>query len=367
MLELARNRVYSFEEEYQKVIDKLTKSEVNIQGAVELRSKFLANQEKISILQNYLFRNRVNILEKHLELIQLNLMINKFELEGSYEELQLHQLIAGTHQTNFLEVENIMRGGANQLIHRLQASILLRQDLVIESKLLLNRLDHLRADHENSRATQQDNQSKLLNQLSDDFTTYNQKSSLLLRKLVEDSLILRHNSRLAADILGKRFLQNDVRENTLNDSLTQLQVGSDMELYNIENELKRDSDINLQLKRAEIMRREGVLESLLTKNSRMKLESKERNDRYLALRKSADFNYNNLQGRRREELMRWKMSLEQLRMNLQTAESVILNPQSSYTNLSMECSNDRENPSRSRNEDASTIRIGKCVEKSIKS
>lgn len=330
MLDLARGRVHAFEEEYQKTLEKLTLSEVEMKCAVDLRSRYIINQEKTSALQTKLYQNRVNILEKRFEILRLNLLVDKYILDGSYEELQLQQLIAGTHHRNFENLENVMRAGADQLIHRLQSSVILRQNLLAESKLLLSRLDHLRLEHENSCASIRDRQVILLNQLVNDFTHYTQKSSSLLRKVIEDSLILRHNSRLAAEILAKRRKLGDTKGANLDKLLKQLQIHFENQIQSAEDDYNKECDLKLQLKRIEIMRREGILETVLSQSTNLKLESTEKSDKYLALKRSIDFHYNNLQIRRKNELIRWKMELEKLKHHLLTAESIILNPEASY-------------------------------------
>jgi hypothetical protein len=330
MLTLARQRVSGFEEEYRNVIEKLALGEVNIQGAIDLRSRFLINQEKTALLETELFHKHVEILEHRLELIQLNLTIDKYTSDGCYEELQLQQLISGTQQANGRNLDTIMRGGSNQLIARLQSSILLRQDLVAESKLLLSRLEQLVKDHRCACDSKQSTLTNLLTQLGHDLNKNNQKSALILRKVVEESLVLRHNSRLAADLLSKRRLQVETQEADLTSSLNQIHSHFEVELRGVEESYQRELEIKLQHKRSEVMRLEGALENLLTRSTNLKLNTKETFDIYTNRKKTIDSNYDILQRRRREELVNWNTELEHLKKTLLTAESIVLNPMQTY-------------------------------------
>lgn len=330
MLTLSRQRVSGFEEEYRNVIEKVAQGEDSIQGAVDLRSRFLANQEKIALLETELFHKHVEVLEHRLELIQLNLNIDKYALDGCYEELQLQQLISGTQQTNGRNLDTIMRGGSNQLTARLQASILLRQDLVGESKLLLSRLEQVVRDHRCACDCKQSTLTNLLTQLRDDFRKNNEKSALLLRKVVEESLVLRHNSRLAADLLSKRRLQGEIRETDISSSRNQLQSHLVVELRSVEESYQRELEIKLQHKRSEVTKLENDLEKIVTRNTNLKLKSKETFDKYVNSKKATDYKFDILQRRRREELVNWNTELENLKKTLLTAESIVLNPLKTY-------------------------------------
>jgi hypothetical protein len=333
MLALARQRVSSFEEEYQNFVEKLAQSEVNIQGAIDLRSRFIFNQEQTSLLETELFKKHVEVLEHHLELVQLNLIVDKYTMDGCYEELQLQQLISGTQQKNGRNLDTIMRGGSNQLIGHLQSSILLRQDLVAQSKLLASRLEALVKDHRAACDLKQSTLTNILAQLGHDLTNNNQKSALLLRKVIEESLVLRHNSRLAADMLSKRRFQEEARELEITSSLNQLQNYLEAELRNVEDSYQKELEIKLQHKRSEVMRLENVLENLLTRNTKMKLNSKETFDNYVNTKKSIDCNHEILQIRRREELVNWHAELEHLKKSILAAESIVLNPMKTYDHI----------------------------------
>jgi hypothetical protein len=328
MLALARNRVLGFESEYQNVVNKLSQNEINIQGAIDLRSKFIGNQEKTAILEAELFKRRVEVLEHRLELVQLNLTIDKYTLDSCYEDLQLQQLVSATQQITGRE--NIMRGGANQLIQQLQASILSRQDLMSESKSLLSRLEQLIRDHKSCCEMNEAAQTQLLTQLADNLANNYQKSVMILRKVIEDSLVLRHNARLAADLLATRHIKEERRESDIISSLTQFQHHYEKELNNVEDNYKKEFDIKLQLKRSEVMRLESVLENLLTTITDLKLRSKDTFDKYGNTKKGIDYNYDLLQIRRREELVKRKAELDGLKNALQTAESIVLNPVKTY-------------------------------------
>jgi hypothetical protein len=327
---LARNRVLGFESEYEVVVNKLNRNEINIQGAVDLRSKFIVNQEKTAILEAELFKRRVEILEQRLELVHLNLTVDKYILDGCYEDLQLQQLVSSSQQIKGRETENIMRSGANQLIQRLQASILTRQDLMSTSKLLLSLLEQLIRDYKTGCELSQTTHTQLLTQLTNNLTNNYKKSTMILRKVIEDSLILRHNARLAADLLAKRRLDEERRESDILSSLTQFQLHCEKELSAVEDNYKKDFEIKLQLKRNEVMRLENILENLLTESTDLKLKSKDSIDKYGNLKKQIDYNYDLLQIRRRDDLLKRKAELESLKTALQTAESVVLNPVMTY-------------------------------------
>ena len=323
------SRVLEFEKELLNSINDISQIELQLDSINEMRSRLFQFEETISNLTFEQFRKRVEILELETAILKSNMILEDFHSGGCYEEIALQKLINSSKKDHTTKESNdhLIRMRIN---NTLQNSISYHQELIEKSKLIQNKFDQLRIELQTTRDSNENNLHQILTTYTRDINSNIQKSTLISRQVMEDSLILRHNCRIATDLLTQKRLGIVEKRKDLQDTLKNLQQNVEETLKNFEVSYTNEIEMKLQPKRKQVMKLEDYLENIRSISSDLRLKYQNEINHYKNTNKLIKYNYESLQNNRKEEILQRQSELQELKNGILRAESTLFNPQSAY-------------------------------------
>jgi hypothetical protein len=334
-VELARERALGFEEEYAKAIEELHKKEEIARQLTQLRMDWFASETSTSVLENEVFKRKIALLQIRGDIVKTKSIVDKYRLEGYYETQQLKQLIAATKpgskgdvggKIRSREMEEVMKEGSEVLTKALQESIMFRQNLLSESTSISNQLDGVMKERDH-RA---EKYSHLLDESLSQFTsgvedTY-QACEKNCRKVTEQYLVLRHNSRIATELITRSQNESALERKRLQDAIAECRTMASERISAAEESYRKELETKLQLLRSEVMDFEVTLEGKWQRNDEVRREWKKTLTTVKSDIKYYNEKYQKLQLRRYHEINVIQAELDGLRDDIENAEMTLLDP-----------------------------------------
>jgi hypothetical protein len=330
LMEIARNRIVNFESEYKLSITKLQSHEKEMNEISQLRSKWLENEENFLELETELYQKKIQILEEEFQIFQAKSLLNQYKLEEYYEGLQLQSLIQSTKQLHEKEMRLKNEIFKNNLEEILQKSILLRQNLNNECKNLQNKLQQLVMEQQSSEQLKKSLHEKLLSDFNLNLSHLIHQLKMNLSKIIEDSLILRHNCRIASSLLTEHHQCHLTRLANIKESIRSFNQYSQETLHSYESSLQQELEISLQTKRKQLMKYEQTLDDITLSDEAERLRRS-----HMISTSTKEINrykkkYQLLQSKRYEEIEKRQKTLSEMRREISIAQSILLNPPHTY-------------------------------------
>ena len=331
-LQLARQRAVTFEKEYQDSIQELFKVEVFIKNLLQLRKNWLAKDGVAKRLDFETTNKHFEILKLQADLLSSKVDLDKYTLDSYYEAQQLKQLVEGTKPTEpndpkgklrEVKMERLMRDGAEDLKRSLTDSILFRQKASSESKRLVSLLDNKFSEKIHRDEMIESDADNTLTMFVDRAKKSLQKAKANLKLVTGNYLVLRHNSRVATEILTKSRNDIAMHRNQLRDRQQRLLQEVEIKKHADDENRKKELEIQIRRQRSEVMKYESELELKWNENEDIR-EQQNKNIKNIKLSiKTYDIQYNALQVRRRKELLTVQGQLTRLREELSAAEATV--------------------------------------------
>ena len=331
-LTLSRQRAVTFEQEYRDSIQEVSKIEVFLKELLELRRKWLLRDGTAVRVDYEATKKQFDILKLKTEILSSKIDLDKLTLESYYESQQLKMLVEGTKppdpndekgKMRAVKLERMMRDGADALKRSLTESILFRQNASSESKRLVNMLD-MRLSEKLQRDEMINNDAdNTLSLFVDRARKSLRKTEKSLKVVTGNYLVLRHNSRMATEILTKSKNDIAMQRKQLREHYQQLLLDIEKQQLEDEERLKDELEIQIRRQRSEVMKYESELELKWNENEEIREQKHKSIKEMKSAIKTYNSQYNALQERRKQELINVQGQLTRLREELSVAEEAV--------------------------------------------
>lgn len=328
------SKILEFEREFENSINEISKIELQLDSINEMRSRLFIFEENISSLTFEHFRKKIEILELEMKIIESNMILEDFQSGECYEEIALQQLIKESKKDYEIKESNdySIRIKIN---NTLQSSISYRLDLVNKCKSIQSKFDEVRIELQSTRNSNESKLHQILTNYNNDINLNIQKSLSISNNVTEDSLILRHNCRIATDLLTQKRLALVQKRKELQDNLQQLHQNVEETLKNFDNSYMNEIEMKLQPKLKQVIKLEDYLENIRSISSDLRLKYQNDINQYKKTKKFIKYNYEILQLTRKEEILKRQSELQELKNGISAAESKLFHQQNTttYSNL----------------------------------
>lgn len=258
--------------------------------------------------------------------------LDKYTLESYQETQQLKQLVEGTKPVESddpqgkkreVKMERLMREGAEDFKRCLTESIMFRQNCSSDSKKLVNSLDTKLLEKKNKDEMLDNDADNTLTSFVNRAKKSLQTAKASLKLVTGNYLVLRHNSKIATEMITKS--KNDIayQRDELRRRHQMLLEDVEKRIQDDEESRKKELEIQLRRQRSEVMKYESELELKWNENENFREQQNKTIKNIKNSIKTYDRQYNALQVRRRKELMTVQGQLSNLREELNHAEEAV--------------------------------------------
>jgi hypothetical protein len=231
-LESMRPRILDFEKEIDSRIEALVVYENEILNTALLRKQWIASVSYSDTGESQAFRKKIEILRAQSELSSVHLMIENAKLEDFHDSQTLLYLIAATKPYDEGETGEKRRKTLNSMAKESTEDLkaALTKSTIFHSNIfntlcsLIQQLDKLKLEHERQN-------EMVINQLQRrifQYTVQLRESSFTSkaheREITGDYLVLRHNSRVAKEILIRSQSEATSARRALQDGINQVEI-----------------------------------------------------------------------------------------------------------------------------------------------
>ena len=294
------------------------------------------SETSTSSLEYEVFKKKIEIIERMGDILEAKTTIDKYRLEGYYETQRLKQLIVATKPGSkadsdgarrSAELQEVMREGATQLTKALQESVKYRQNMLKESKHLQTQLESVISERDRRAENYSQALDSALRQFIQGVEHSYKTTQRNARRVTEQYLVLRHNARIASEILARSQNDAEKERDQLKHALVECQEVARQRVASAEESYQHELEARLQMLRVDVMHCEATLENKWQENADIRVGWK---NTLGQLRKEIRYykqKYEQLQTRRRHEITVIQGELSKLRDDISNAELVLLNPQ----------------------------------------
>lgn len=329
---LMRSRVIAFEGEFESTNKSLQDFGKEISRIELQRNEWLKSLHTPFDEESQLLKKKIQNMKAVVELLEINLMVDNARLKGFYKSQTVQYLVAATKpyvdgenaSIRQEELDRLSRINIVELKEALQRSVAARSTLSCSVEQLS---EEIRKLHTNYR--QQGN--AIAYEIRDRVTQYAdylRQTSIISktndRQITGDYLVLRHNSRVAAEIRAKNRMSADLASLALRESFDEQILANALERekeeQSSESELQDLTD-RIRCKLSTLER--DLIEFRSRKNERVRLRKSKIQDLEMTI---SDLNrkYETLQGQRKNDLKRVGGELKRLREMVGTVEDKLL-------------------------------------------
>ena len=331
-LESMRNRIIDFEKEIEERIEALLVLEADILNTAMLRGRWLASVSHSVGGDSASLRKKLEVLRTKSELIALQLASEDSKIEGFHETQALKYLIEATKPYDDNEVEETRRKKLDSTIQNniddlkdaLNQSILARSSLTNDVHNLVHEVEKLKFEHEQQNASIVGELQRRISQYTEQLHETSALSKANDRVVTGDYLVLRHNSRVAKELLVRSQNQANYARGFLQEEMEQVAIAAANQREKVEQSSEAELQDLTDGIRIKLLHREQELEDLQTSK---RIRKKSHKKAISLLEKSCDeFNrkHDDLQAQRKNDLEKVGGELKRLREMVGNVESRLL-------------------------------------------
>ena len=330
-----RARVLDFEKETADRLETLHAVEEEILSVGKLRSRWLLSVSNIDEVESETFRLKMEHIKARADLASLTLQVDKVKLEGHYESQTLNFLINATKplepgetkEARAKALEHLAKENLEDLNHALRSCCDLRAKLAREMHASTLELSKLRNNNDNRHAS-------VVGELQEKITAYAERmkeavitSKRQHQKITGEYLVLRHNTRVAKEVLLRSQNEAALARKLLQEKLDRLveeaavqrekmEAGAIAELKVMTDDI-RNSVIKKESEVGDLRRSIAQLEaSRAFASKKMRKSIKTYNEKYEALSKKREGEVKQLQS----ELANLRGMIHRVEMELASDE-----------------------------------------------
>ena len=323
-----RDRVHGFEEEMQRVLngmDEVEKSIASINLARRSWLESVGGADEIDA-QTYLkrldsFRILANIEQTHVD-------ADSVRLDEVYEKQQLSMLIAATKPYEDDEndemrdklLTKLALEGTKDMKESLEKSVDVRRKAAHDTGDMLRKTDVVLSEYEQRGKMREDEVKARIDayiRRLDDSIKEGQKK---FKSLTQDYLVLRHNCKVAKEMLQRSKNEAHKEREDLQKSLGSVNEQTKLHLERQEHACEEERKKLTASLRQTVIKKEREIDSLRADTQGKKDEKKNATKEYKKLIKDYEHKYSELQDKRRREIKQITETLSELRTRVYTTE-----------------------------------------------
>ena len=320
-LSIARQRVHDFELEIEKKISTLSDIEKQIINVGQLRMQWLKSVSTVDSVETETFRNKLEILKLRGEIGAVKLQIYNHRVAGTIETQTLRYLVEATkpyddgekQDSRANKLKDIAVENLEELRQCLHQNVSNAQQITNLNYELINECESARMEYEQHRELVVDELNERISQYSERLTEATQQAQKQQKKVTGEYLVLRHNARVARDILLRGQKEAHHAREVLQERLDALVTESHLQREKMEKASEAELKILTDDVRSEVVEKEREVEAVRNRTNEIKaLQNSVCKDIKKGIKKYVD-KYNALQIKRQTELKNVSEELKVLR------------------------------------------------------
>jgi len=327
-----RDRVHAFEGEMEKAIASLTDVEKEIVDMNRMRSGWLKSVAGADEIDLESYEKTLEAFKKQAEIIQISVEEDAIRLDAVYEKQQLQMLVEATKPLEDDETDKVREKrlaalameGTVEMKAALEVSVAERRRLCDESADLTRACEMAKGNYQNKGIMRGDEIKKRIQGYIRRLTESVEEGKARVRSTTRDYLVLRHNAKVAAEILQRS--ENDAHRHReeLQRSLEAVVSETAVHMERMEHGCREEVKKLTGSVRENVIRRERELEDLRQRTYAREIENKETNRKYRRLVKEYGGMYDDLQDKRRKDIRAITDVLRDLKSGLGRAELMLV-------------------------------------------
>ena len=226
-----RIRVLDFENEAEERLVSLKDVETEIVSVGKLRSRWLSSVSKTDEVETETFRLQLDGFRANSELADLSLALDQLEMESLYESQTLEYLVQATKPLDDGEhkdgrsskLEHLTKTNLDELCNALRRSVDYRAKISKKMHDCALELSKLRVNHDSKH-------TEAVAELQERIANYAErmkeaviKSKKQHKKITGEYLVLRHNARVAKEVLQRSQNEAQFERQMLQEKLRRLE------------------------------------------------------------------------------------------------------------------------------------------------
>jgi hypothetical protein len=206
---MLRLRVLEFEKEIEEKIDALPKYEAEILSIGKLRSQWLNSVSSMSQIDSSTYKKKLDVLRAQAELATIHNMLETTRMQGFYEAQTLADLISATRpleegetpESRAATIESTARSNCENLKVSLEQSLRFRANLSNYVCDMIRDAEELVLEYDSQRQIAVDDLKRRISQYVSLLHEGRARSDKHNKDITGDYLVLRHNARVAREML----------------------------------------------------------------------------------------------------------------------------------------------------------------------
>jgi hypothetical protein len=268
LFSVAREKTRNFEFELAATIGKLDVNESKIRNLISHRRDWLSSGTNLEELESTLLKKRIELIRDKLELLRVDSQLEQVRTEAVYENEVLKVLAAATkplekgekkHERDKM-IATISHNSTKVVFEAVQKA-LNHQSLIADSADEMNRnVDIFFIDQEQRRHGRIELLNAKFEKYISALKTIVGSSEDKLKQVTSQYLVLRHNARIAREVLMTNQSKIGREKQILINKITGMRTEVEEQLSSAE--IKFESEMNTVVgqRRSEVLRREEELE-----------------------------------------------------------------------------------------------------------
>jgi hypothetical protein len=328
-LSIARNRVYDFEKEYEVKLSRLPEIEKEILQIGQARRRWLNSIAVVDSLDTEIFTRKLNIIKTKADLGVMKVLVDSARLQGYYEAHTLKYLVAATKpyddegdnkESREIQLKALANQNLDELRTVLRKSIAFRSATTNSVYNLIAQTDALKIEYEMNKSILVNDIAERINQYLTRLQESVDESKKNHKKITGDYLVLRHNAKVASDIVIRGQKEANIARKILQERLEQLVTEAQLQRERMEKTSAAELKLFTNDIRNEVIQKEREYEAI---SANIKDHVKKRKNACKDSKKQIKMytdKLNALESKRKEEVMAITEQLKVLREKVNDME-----------------------------------------------
>ena len=321
MIQELRKKVLAFEAEITSSMSVLPLMENELNDVCALRKSWVTEVSGIDELEAQTFKTQAEALRKRASIMNIEMQMDAIRLNGFYESQQLQQLVVATRprednesdHDREREINLMIKEGMVKIGRAVNESLQIRIKFKEEADDMFRELVLLKNEYKEKKRIRMETILADIRDYNAHLDGIRGNSEDTYKKVTNDYLILRHNARVAKEILVRS--QNEAKKvrNLLENNINKLMKESVIQRDLMEKHSEEELQVLTEDLRKAVIRKEREYENILVRVEGKKRHTKKVIKSHKQMIKDYDARYNALQKQRRGEILVIEKELQKLR------------------------------------------------------
>lgn len=328
-----RQRVLDFEKELDERLVSLSESEAGIINTGLLRQQWLASVSNSVGENSVAISKQLEVLRARAELSNVQLLVENAKLDAFHESQTLTYLTVATKPYDDDEtaerrtqaLDALVKENIESLKEALASSVHRRAAIADELSELVREVEKLRLEQESSNAVTLKELKSRISKYAAQLRECAATSKNNYREITGDYLVLRHNTRVAKEILMRSQSEASLTRKALEERLQRVKVEAEMQKEKVAESASAEMQALTDQIREHLDMKEHELEELKKAQEDKSGSQKTKIRELKHAIQLCTSKYNDLQEQRKSDMERVETEVKQLRELVTTAENRSVN------------------------------------------